>query len=92
MNATRKILLASLVALLAVGASICLAQVSQKPFPIYDNMSYKEKPDTKKAGLILSNVIYEDKIWPNHQQVGMLPDHETFLALVRATNVNPGPW
>lgn len=54
-------------------------------------MLYKEKPDTTKAGLIPSDVIYEDKLWPNHRQVGTLPDHQTFLARVRATNVNPGP-
>lgn len=91
MNATLKMLLAGMAALLAVAVAASLAQVSDKPFPIYDNMFYKEKPDTTKAGLIPSNVIYENKIWPNHQQVGTLPDHQTFLALVRATNVNAGP-
>ena len=92
MSAILKMLLASVAVLLAITAAVCFAQVSpQKPFPIYDNMFYKEKPDTTKAGLIPSNVIYENKIWPTHQQVGTLPDHQAFLALVRATNVNPGP-
>jgi hypothetical protein len=91
MNPTRTMLLTSVAMLLALCAVVSLAQVPQKPFLIYDNMFYKEKPDTTKAGLIPSNVIYENKIWPNHQQVGTLPDRQTFLALVRATNVNPGP-
>lgn len=91
MNSILKMILASLGMLLATDAVVSLAQVSQKPFSMYDNMFYKEKPDTTQAGLIPSNVIYENKIWPNHQVFGMLPDHDAFLALVRSTNINPGP-
>jgi hypothetical protein len=54
-------------------------------------MSYKEKPDSTQFGLIPSNVLYEDKIWPNHQQVGVLPDHDAFIALVKKTTGNAGP-
>jgi hypothetical protein len=30
-----------------------------RSFPVYDNMSYIGKPDTKKYGLIPSNIIDE---------------------------------
>ena len=66
------------------------AGVAQK-FPIFDNMGYKEKPDTAPDGLIPSNVIYEKQIWPDRRLVGVLPDRETFVALVRSEAKNPGP-
>jgi hypothetical protein len=91
MNLGLRTMLAVVPAVLALCALLALGQSARKDFVIYDNMFYKEKPDTTQAGLIPSNVIYENKIWPNHQTFGTLPDHESFLALVRSTNVNPGP-
>lgn len=91
MNLLTRRTLTVLAVLLAACGGFVLGQLPEKQFVIYDNMFYKGKPDTTPAGLVPSNVIYEDKIWPNHQQVGSLPDHQAFLALVRATNVNPGP-
>jgi hypothetical protein len=83
---------------LCVTADITNAQSSQttankagKNFPIYDNMDYKQKPDTTQDGLIPSNVIYENKIWPNRRDAGTLPDRDTFQSLVRATASKPGP-
>ena len=91
MNLPTRNTLAICALFLAACAALAVGQSPAKSFAIYDNMFYKGKPDTTQAGLIPSNVIYEDKIWPNHQQAGALPDHQTFLALVRAASVNPGP-
>lgn len=63
----------------------------EKSFPIYDNMYYKGKPNTARAGLIASNILYENKIWPNKQDYGILPDRSAFEALVRKFIANPGP-
>jgi hypothetical protein len=79
------------VLLLTTGAVLLLAERPRPTFPIYDNMFYKRKPDTAMSGLIPSNILYEDKIWPSHQGAGTLPNHDTFLALVRAATTNPGP-
>jgi hypothetical protein len=70
--------------LLGIGAALSFAQGSGKGFPVFDNMAYKKKPNTAQYGLIASNVIYEDKIWPNRQLVGTLPDRKAFTELVRA--------
>lgn len=67
------------------------ANKTGKNFPIYDNMAYKEKPDTVKAGLVPSNVIYEAKIWPERRQAGTPPDRDAFQAVVRSEATNPGP-
>jgi len=77
--------------ILATGAVLLLAEGPKKSFAIYDNMFYKSKPDTAPSGLIPSNILYEDKIWPGHQGAGLLPNRETFEALVRDTTANPGP-
>jgi len=76
---------------LAASAVLLVAEEPNKPFPVYDNMFYKGKPDTAPSGLIASNILYEDKIWPNHQAAGFLPDREPFEALVREATGNPGP-
>ena len=66
-------------------------QSDAKSFPVYDNMYYNGKPDTAAVGLIASNILYENKIWPNRQNVGVLPTQEEFAVLVRAEIANPGP-
>lgn len=76
---------------LAAIAALSLAQTSGNVFPIYDNMFYKGKPDTAAFGLIPSNILYENKIWPNPHDVGTLPDRNAFQSLVRASIVNLGP-
>jgi hypothetical protein len=60
-------------------------------FVVYDNLFYRGKPSTARAGLIASNILYENRIWPDKQDVGKLPDREAFQALVHAVSVNPGP-
>lgn len=74
-----------------MGADLSVPQEGTKSFPIYDSMFYKDKPDTAKEGLIGSNILYEDKIWPNKQGLGVLPNREAFEALVREHATNPGP-
>jgi hypothetical protein len=92
-NSFVKTSLAIVVAFLAAAAgAVSIAQAPAKAFVIYDNMFYKGKPDTARIGLIPSNVLYENKIWPTHQEIGTLPDHTVFVALVHATNTNPGPF
>ena len=63
----------------------------KRSFPIYDNMSYIGKPDTKKYGLIPSNIIDEGRIWPPGHNYGVLPNRGSFDAIVAANMANPGP-
>jgi hypothetical protein len=62
-----------------------------RSFPVYDNMFYIGKPDTKKYGLIPSNIIDEGHIWPHGQNYGVLPSRSAFDAIVAAHMANPGP-
>jgi hypothetical protein len=62
-----------------------------RSFPVYDNMFYVGKPDTKKYGLISSNIIDEGHIWPHGQNYGVLPSRSAFDAIVAAHMANPGP-
>lgn len=66
-------------------------QSGEQAFLIFDNMLYKRKPDTQSAGLIASNILYGDKIWPSKQNPLALPNREEFKTLVRAETANPGP-
>jgi len=63
----------------------------KRSFPVYDNMSYIGKPDTKPYGLIPSNIIAEGRIWPHGQNYGVLPSRSSFDAIVAANMSNPGP-
>ena len=56
----------------------------KRSFLIYDNMSYIGKPDTKKYGLIASNIIDEGRIWPPGHNYGVLPNRGSFDAIVAA--------
>jgi hypothetical protein len=60
-------------------------------FLIYDNMFYRGKPNTARDGLVTSNILYENKIWPSKAGYGVLPSHAAFAALVRGYIANPGP-
>lgn len=62
-----------------------------QPFCVYDNMFYRGKPDTAKDGLMASNILYENRIWPDRKKVGLLPKHDDFTRLVSANIANPGP-
>jgi hypothetical protein len=77
-------------AVLAVGFTVAWAG-GEFAFPIYDNMYYKGKPNTSMNGLVVSNILYENKIWPNKQDVGILPDRRAYQSLVRKFISNPGP-
>lgn len=60
-------------------------------FVVFDNMSYRGKPDTTLDGLVPSNIVYESYIWPHDQNYGILPSREAFDAIIRAHMANPGP-
>jgi hypothetical protein len=62
-----------------------------RSFPVYDNMFYIGKPDTRVHGLIPSNIIDEGHIWPRGQNYGVLPNRTVFDAIVAAHTANPGP-
>src|SRR5271169_7079853 len=62
-----------------------------RTFPVYDNMFYIGKPDTKQYELIPSNIIDEGQIWPHGQNYGVLPSRNAFDATVAANMANPGP-
>jgi hypothetical protein len=62
-----------------------------RSFPVYDNMFYIGKPDTKQYGLIPSNIIDEGHIWPHGQNYGVLPSRSSFDAIVAAHMAYPGP-
>jgi hypothetical protein len=37
----------------------------KRSFAVFDNMSYRGKPDTTRNGLVPSNIVYEGSIWPH---------------------------
>ncbi len=75
-------------ALLAGGAG---AAAGERVFPVYDNMFFPGKPATAAAGLVASNIIYGGKIWPHHENYGVLPSREAYAALVAEHSTEPGP-
>jgi len=81
-----------ILALMAASFTLAWGAGGERGFPIYDNMYYKGKPSPLMVGIIVSNILYENRIWPNKQDVGVLPDRNTFMALVRKFNTNPGPF
>jgi hypothetical protein len=67
------------------------AAEGERPFPVYDNMFYRQKPNTAQEGLLASNILYEGDIWPHGLNYGVLPSRNSFEATVRAHSANPGP-
>jgi hypothetical protein len=63
----------------------------KRSFAVFDNMSYRGKPDTTRDGLVLSNILYEASIWPHDKNYGVLPSRDAFDALVSTHSANPGP-
>ncbi len=61
-------------ALLVAGLTRAWGAGGERGFPIYDNVFCKGKPDTSMNGLIASNILYENKIWPNKQDMGDQPE------------------
>jgi len=64
-------------------------------FVVYDNMFYSGKPNTSTYGLITSNVVYENKIWPDSNGTTQadeqtLPTRSAFDTLMANYN-NAGP-
>jgi hypothetical protein len=78
------VLAATLAAATAGGAGL-------SRFPVFDNMFFKNKPDTAPYGLSASNLVYAAAIWPGGRNYGALPPRRTFEAIVAANSVNPGP-
>jgi len=61
------------------------------PFPVYDNMSFRAKPDTAGAGLLGANIVYSADLWPAGSDPAALPDRTTVQAAVSARLTRPGP-
>ena len=78
-------------ALAAARAHESLAAEEPRSFTIYDNLFYRGKPNTARDGLVAANSLYENKIWPNEQTLGVLPNRNAFESLVRLHVANPGP-
>jgi hypothetical protein len=64
----------------------------KRSFAVFDNMSYRGKPDTTRDGLVSSNIVYEGSIWPHDKNYGVLPSRDAFDAVIRAHMANPGPF
>jgi len=82
-----------IVGVLAIAAA-CFAGkslASSRPFTVYDNLFYQGKPNTAPAGLIASNILYEEAIWPHKVNYGKLPERSVFEATVLKSLTNPGP-
>jgi len=62
-----------------------------RSFTIYDNLFYRGKPNTVQEGLVASDILYEDRIWPRGENYGVLPERGSFETLVRSHSTNPGP-
>jgi hypothetical protein len=85
-----KFLIAGILAI----AVACFADKSlagSRPFTVYDNLFYQGKPDTTKAGLVVSNILYEEAIWPHKVNYGKLPKQSAFEATVIKSITNLGP-
>lgn len=62
-------------------------------FKVYDNIFYRGKPDTRRAGLIAADVVYEAKIWRKgctQAEEESLPARSHFDALMK-TYKSAGP-
>jgi hypothetical protein len=70
---------------------LLLCAATGRSFPVFDNMFFRGKPSTAADGLILSNIVYQDAIWPHDRGYGTLLPRPAFEALVRANVINPGP-
>jgi hypothetical protein len=68
-----------------------VAAQEKRPFAVFDNMSYRGKPDTTEEGLVPSNIVYEGSIWPHDKNYGVLPSRDAFDAVIRGHIGNPGP-
>lgn len=84
------LLVAALASVTTPWNKVAAAQ-AERPFPVYDNMFYRQKPNTAQEGLVASNILYEGDIWPHGQNYGVLPDRNSFEATVRAHSASPGP-
>jgi len=91
-------LVQALLLLAAVGPAFALGlqgveafEGGSSSFIVYDNMFYRGKPNTLRDGLVASNIVYENHIWPQGQNLGTLPDRSAFQRIVRAHSGNPGP-
>ena len=91
-------LIGSILLVAAVGSAFVLCgrgnhtvEAGRARFIVYDNMFYRGKPDTLRDGLVPSNIVYENHIWPEGRNLGTVPDRVAFEQIVRAHSANPGP-
>jgi hypothetical protein len=62
-----------------------------RPFPVYDNMFFADKPATDAHGIVASNIIYGEHIWPQFRNYGVLPRREAYESVVAAHCGTTGP-
>jgi hypothetical protein len=68
------------------------SQTALRPFVVFDNMFYAQKPDLSAAGLIRSCVIYNRPEWKSAIAAGLLPDEASFKKAVELRAAGcPGP-
>ena len=91
-------LFASMAVLLLAGTvvgqtgTVKAAAPTGKPFLVFDNMSYANKPDLSGADLISSTVIYKRGEMKSAIAAGRLPDEVQFKATVKKRAAGrPGP-
>ena len=84
------LLVVALASVTAPWRKVAAAQ-GERSFSVYDNLFYRQKPNTAQEGLVVSNILYEGDIWPHGQNYGVLPSRSAFEATVRAHSANPGP-
>jgi hypothetical protein len=85
---SRLLVAAACVGLAGLGA---LLIAGGRRFVVYDNMYYRGMPNTTPFGLVRSNIVYENKIWPHKRDVGGLPTRFAFDSTVRPLTIDPGP-
>src|SRR6516164_2132565 len=90
--------LALMAALLPAGKVVAqtgtgkVAVPAGKPFMVFDNLSYANKPDLSGAGLIPSTVIYKRGEMKSAIAAGRLPDESQFKETVKKRAAGrPGP-
>jgi hypothetical protein len=87
---TAQLLLIAFVTATVLPGMVAAAEHARS-FTVYDNMFYRGKPNTAAEGLQASNILYENLIWPDKKELGILPNRNAFAALVRSHIANPGP-
>src|SRR5260370_39725714 len=82
------LLVVALASVTAPWSKVAAAQ-GERSFTVYDNLFYRQKPNTAQEELVASNILYEGDIWPHGQNYDILPSLSAFETLLPAHNANP---